>query len=80
MHLMTPFLATEHVAELRREAEHQHLVVLAQSARRRRTAPIRRGLALGLVAISRASAGAVRRLDACVADDLGRSLAPTDGV
>ena len=79
MHLLTPFLATDHIAELRREAENQRLVTLAQPARVARNSPLRRGLALGLVAISRASAGAVRRLDACVADDLGRSLAPTDG-
>ena len=39
---------------------------------------IRRTIALGLAMASRATASAVRRLDECVADDLGRSLAPTE--
>ena len=33
---------------------------------------------LALAALSRGSAAAVRRLDECVADDLGRALAPTE--
>jgi len=37
----------------------------------------RRSAALVLAAFSRGSAAAVRRLDDRVADDLGRSLAPT---
>jgi hypothetical protein len=39
---------------------------------------IRRTVALGLALASRVTASAVRRLDECVADDLGRSLAPTE--
>ena len=39
---------------------------------------LRRTFALGLAMTSRVMASAVRRLDACVADDLGRSLAPTE--
>ena len=35
-------------------------------------------LARGLALTSRATASVVRRLDDCVADDLGRSLAPTE--
>ena len=38
----------------------------------------RRALALGLAAISRGAAYVVRKLDACMADDLGRSLASTE--
>jgi hypothetical protein len=38
---------------------------------------LRRSLALALAAMSRGSAAAVRRLDDCVADDLGRSLTAT---
>jgi len=38
---------------------------------------VRRSMALLLAAMSRGSAAAVRRLDDCVADDLGRSLAPS---
>ena len=39
---------------------------------------LRRSLARVMATISRASARAVRRLDSCIADDLGRSLAPTE--
>ena len=39
---------------------------------------VRRSLARALAAFSRATAWVVRRLDSCVADDLGRSLAPTE--
>ena len=39
---------------------------------------LRRTFALGLAMTSRAMASAARRLDECVADDLGRSLAPTE--
>jgi hypothetical protein len=39
---------------------------------------VRRTVALGLALTSRVMASGVRRLDACVADELGRSLAPTE--
>ena len=39
---------------------------------------IRRRVAQGLALASRATATVVRRLDDCVADDLGRSLAPNE--
>lgn len=39
---------------------------------------LRRSVAQGLAAVSRGTASVVRRLDRCVADDLGRSLAPTE--
>jgi hypothetical protein len=39
---------------------------------------VRRSVALGFAALSRGSAAAVRRLDDCVADDLGRALAPSE--
>jgi len=38
---------------------------------------LRRPAARILAALSRGSAAAVRRLDDCIADDLGRSLAPS---
>jgi hypothetical protein len=41
-------------------------------------AVVRHPIAVVLAAFSRGSAAAVRRLDECVADDLGRSLAPTE--
>ena len=43
-----------------------------------RPSVMRHALANGLAIVSRRSAAAVRRLDACVADDLGRSLAASD--
>ena len=79
MHTFIPILAADYARERRREAAEQHLAALASAAREPRISPIRRGLARALVAISRGSAVAVRRLDSCLADDLGRSLAPTDG-
>ena len=39
---------------------------------------LRRATAHGLAAISRGIAAVVRKLDGCIADDLGRSLAPTE--
>jgi hypothetical protein len=39
---------------------------------------VRRSVARGLAVTSRATASVVRQLDECVADDLGRSLAPTE--
>ena len=38
---------------------------------------VRRPMAVALAALSRGSAAAARRLDECVADDLGRSFATT---
>ena len=43
-----------------------------------RPSRLRRPVALVLAALSRGSAAAVRRLDDCIADDLGRSLAPSE--
>jgi len=42
-----------------------------------RPSRLRRPAALALAALSRGSAAAARRLDDCVAEDLGRSLALT---
>lgn len=44
----------------------------------RRLTGLRHPVALVLAAFSRGSAAAVRRLDECVADDLGRALSPTE--
>jgi hypothetical protein len=43
-----------------------------------RPSRLRRPAALIFAAVSRGSAAAVRRLDDCVAEDLGRSLAATE--
>jgi predicted protein tyrosine phosphatase len=80
MHVFTAFLAADYLLERRRAADHRHLTALVAIAGEPRTSPFRRVLAHGFATISRASALAVRRLDACLADDLGRSLARTDGV
>jgi len=77
VHLFIPILAADYAMERRREADHRRLVALVTE---HETSLLRRVAAQVLVAISRASASAVRRLDACLADDLGRALAPTDGV
>ena len=63
-----------------REAELRHdwLAAQARAGQPRLPSRIRRSAALGLAALSRGSAAAVRRLDDCVADDLRRALAPTE--
>ena len=75
MHLLIPELARDidherHAAAARWTVERQ---LTAATGPRRSSA--RRRLALGLAAVSRTSAGAVRRLDACLADDLLATLA-----
>jgi len=79
VHLFIPILAADYAHERRREADHRRLEALATGGTGHGISPVRRLAAQVLVAISRASASAVRRLDACLADDLGRALAPTDG-
>lgn len=78
MHLLIPYLATDIVNERRADAA-RHSLARSVGAPGLHRSPVRRRLALGLAAVSRSSAGAVRRLDACLADDLGRALAPSDG-
>jgi hypothetical protein len=61
-------------------AENDHLAIVARRTRPSggRSVLVRRPLARGLAALSLGSAAIVRRLDECVADDLGRTLAPTE--
>lgn len=69
MHLFDYDLAMDRERERtteRAQARYAALVAL----REQRPSPIRRRLALALANVSRASAAGVRRLDACVADDL----------
>jgi len=70
------FYALETARDRDREARQSWLVAEARAARPQRPSPLRRPAALVLAAFSRGSAVVVRRLDDCVADDLGRSLAP----
>ena len=61
-----------------REARQHRLAVQAREGQPERPSRLHRSAALGLAALSRGSAAAVRRLDDCVADDLGRALATTE--
>jgi len=71
-------IALDMARERSREADAHRLAVIAQGAAPERPSWPRRGLAHGFAFVSRGSAAVARRLDECVADDLGPSLAPTD--
>jgi hypothetical protein len=71
-------LALELAKERLAEAERARVAALFDDGGPERPSVVRRGLARGLAAVSRGSAAIVRRLDDCIADDLGRSLAPTE--
>ncbi len=60
------------------ESEEHRMLMEASALQSSDPSHLRRGMALAFAALSRGSAAAVRRLDECVADDLGRALAPTD--
>lgn len=60
------------------ESEERRMLAQASALQVGDSSPIRRSVALALAALSRGSAAVVRRLDDCVADDLGRALAPTE--
>jgi hypothetical protein len=60
------------------EANRYHLAQLAADGYTPSPSLLRRSLARGLAAFSRGAVWVVRRLDSCVADDLGRALAPTE--
>jgi hypothetical protein len=60
------------------EANRHHLASIALQGQPSLSSRVRRSLAQGLAAFSRGSASIVRRLDSCIADDLGRTLAPTE--
>ena len=74
MFLHIPFLANDIAAERRADAVHHSLTRSVAAGRSARRATVRRRLALGLAAISRASAGAAHRLDGCLGEDLARQL------
>lgn len=60
------------------ESEEHRLLAEFRAAHESETSGLRRSAALVLAALSRGSAAAVRRLDECVADDLGRALASSE--
>jgi hypothetical protein len=72
------FLALDRARERAEEATRYHLALSASADQPSFSSRVRRSLAQGLAAVSRGSATVVRRLDSCVADDLGRTLAPTE--
>ena len=61
-----------------REAREQRLAQLARESRTEQPSVFRRGLARATAAVSLGAASMTRRLDECVADDLGRTLAAAD--
>jgi hypothetical protein len=78
MHYYYAMRALELARDRSAEAERARLRASLAAGQPERSSSVRRRLALGLAAVSRGSAGVVRRLDDCIADELGRSLAPTD--
>ncbi len=78
MHLHIAALAAERTAERRRAVDRRHATVRGRAGHG--PGSLRRGLAAAFAAVSRMSAAAVRRLDACVADDLARRLAAPDRI
>ncbi len=71
-------LALSLAQERAEEARQNHLAALAAEGRPSSSSVLRRTLARGMAAVSLGSASIVRRLDDCIADDLGRTLAPTE--
>jgi len=74
MHPWTLY-ALEISRDRQRELDTDRLIVEAHAADADRLSRIRRPIAVAFAALSRGSAAAARRLDDCVADDLGRALA-----
>jgi ribosomal protein S7 len=75
MHSLMMFLALELDHERREAAARRALEQRARAITPAPRSTVRRRLALGLAAVSRSSAAAVRRLDACLADELAGRLA-----
>ena len=68
-------LAEQRVRDSLRAYDERQLVSLAAGRRLPRGSSVRRPAALVLAALSRRIAAVVRRLDECVAEDLGRAMA-----
>ena len=77
MHPWTLY-ALEVARDRERELQYDWQVAEARAAQTPTPSRLRRPVALGLAALSRGTAAAVRRLDDCVADDLDRALAPAE--
>ena len=80
MHLLVPELARDRAAALAQERRRYRSLSLAVASQPRpHRHRIRRLTAVVLARISLASAAAVRRLDACIADDLVRPMSGSHG-
>ena len=77
-HQLYSFLALSLANERAAEADQYRRLATAKALAPSSPSLLRRSLARAMAGISRGSAGIVRRLDSCIADDLGRSLAPTE--
>jgi hypothetical protein len=71
-------IALDVARERTRQAEHHWLEANLIEAQPERVSTVRRGTARLLAAVSIGSASIVRRLDSCVADDLGRTLSAAE--
>ena len=71
-------LALDLAEDRAREARDRRLARLAHDGQGEQPSVIRRGLARATAAVSLGAASMTRRLDQCVADDLGRTLAAAD--
>ncbi len=77
MHPWTLY-ALEVSRDRQREVDEDRLAAEARAGMAPTQSRLRRPAALLLAGLSRGSAAAARRLDECVADDLGRALAPAE--
>ena len=71
-------LALDLADDRAREARERRLAGLAREGQMEQPSVLRRGLARATAAVSLGAAAMTRRLDECVADDLGRTLAVAD--
>jgi hypothetical protein len=77
-HQLYTFAALRLAQERADEANRYRFAQMAAESLPSSPSLLRRSLARAAASVSRGSAWVVRRLDSCVADDLGRSLAPTE--
>ncbi len=77
-HYLYAFLALDIARERTREAEQHWLEASLVGTSPTRASRLRRRTARLFASVSRGFASIVRRLDECVADDLGRTLAPAE--
>jgi hypothetical protein len=68
------YIALDIANERAREADRHRLAAIARAGAPARDRSLRHAAALAAAAVTRLSAGLVRRLDGCVADDLAHSF------